>query len=478
MICIKKIYGWAFLFVTLTDPAWSTMGMGEMRSNTGIRPNVNISPANARMRKNPKLRPSDVDFDLMSAPLNPNFSPTPERLAQEMAVLVNNLYKRRELDEVNVNSLMRIRFYLAAVYRQTSQVRLKNRIKEAVREITEELRHRLDFEQRYKSGLVKIPQGTDDRAGASQGGATGLDSKNFNLQPMAFKEMTRTFSEGQAKERSAQKFTVNPRTTTSLSGAMGTRTEGGNPTRVQFENLSARSRSILELVEKGQIDVNQLTKKDRDMVNAYKNGAASGPSLRSTSEERQGVVAAPPAASQPLRTAAPLQTGSRGARVNESNVAEAVRATRGRRLASLLEKKYIVWDQLNAEDQQLVNAYRQGNSSKVSEPAQSTTDLSQLPPPPADWIASARQPEQTLVRNAPPPPPPLPRSGLAAPYRNSSTALARPIGSNPNALRTDNVLRSVQNQIDQRQKALQAIAERPDPRDSMQGASDAEWENS
>ena len=520
MICAQKIYGLAFLFIAIAEQAWPAMGM---RPNMGIRPNVNISAVNTRMRKNPKLRPSDVNFDLMSASLNPNLSPTPERLAQEIAVLINNLYKRRELDEVNVNSLMRIRVYLAAIYRQTSQIKLKNRIQEAVREITEELRHRLDFENRYRSGLVKMPEGQAVSTSEMQASQLKQESEISDLKLMTYQDESRQFPT--AQQKMASRMTFNSGTIAPSSAALATGGATMNRVTSRSDGISSRSRSILDLVDKGMIDVNQLTKKDRDMVNAYKNGGPFMSSPKNSQPARAPSLR--PVMQRPLSPQTRYQgagAGTRPAAPSDSNIAEAVRATRGRRLADLLQKNYIVWNQLGSEDQKLVNEYKGGTSNQLmpslqpslstaqrlgtsmpsnsnipvapplpnlsgllrpqnatsSVSSQAAQDVNNLPPPPAEWLATSTQTDAGAPQNMvpPPPPPPLPISNPSARYRNSTqTPMPRP-RSDPGALRTDNIFRSIGNQIDQRQGALQEIANRPDPRDSMQGASDAEWEDS
>jgi hypothetical protein len=316
----------------------------------GIRPTVNISPANARVRKNPKIKASDVEFDLKTARLNRGMAPTLDRLANEIAILVNNLYKRRELDEVNVRSLMRIRFYLAAVYRQTKQRKLKARIEEAVREINEELRHRLDFEERYKSGLIKIPTGNSTRTMSTQtaSGVGGEEERRITVSHAS--------SSAGPEDRLPASAALSSGVVSKMrAAAQRARDKVAEKRAADRANLPGRQRALLDLVESGKININQLTKKDRDFVNAYRSNPSSVASFDGGQQGSKGPGMIPQTIGNISSEAPPSE------KVSRANL-----PARQRALLDLVESGKIDENQLTQKDRILVNAYRNNPSSMMN----------------------------------------------------------------------------------------------------------------
>ncbi|HCI48433.1 MAG: hypothetical protein A2977_00630 [Alphaproteobacteria bacterium RIFCSPLOWO2_01_FULL_45_8] len=429
------------------------------RDTPRLRRTVTVAPQNVRVRKNPKIKASDVNFDINTTKINRGMEPTIERLANEMAILVNNLYKRRELDEVNVRSLVRIRFYLAAVYRETRNQKLKARILEAVREINEELRHRLDFEERYKAGLIKIPARTSPMARS-----VGTQTENIGIVPRQSlsysrptpplveygpQPQTRQPSElragsisklrgaaDRARERvSARKQSVAPSIPPQSTEKLVALIQQGKIDKRQLTRedqarleaysqnlpvpvssvrpqanpvppislipraeLPARSRALLDFVESGKLNPNQLSPKDRAMVNAYLGGNAPALSQQAAGPSRltrgSGVFQSQQPEPRPQQRPSQQKPVGSPASVTSPDFTQSVIANRGRRLQALLDKKYIDSDQLGEEDKKILEEYRA-----------SPEYLKRLPPPPPEMLAQPFE-TTTTAENIPPPPPP------------------------------------------------------------------------
>lgn len=422
MIYILKVSAVLIAFVL-----WVGSGL----SGVGFPSNIKVSPQNMRSRKNQKLTPASVEFDLSTSVLPKDSYPTIERLAQESAILINNLHKRRELDEVNLNSLMRLRAYLTAVYRQNNNSKLKKTLSSAVAQITQELKSRLDFQERYNRGLVQGP-------GASL--MTNESNQMSGTMPLA-------------PTMTSQNF-------------------------VPVGSVMERSETLASRISQGRLDPSQLTTQDTNLMNKL---PQSTPSLTVSSGVNKSV---PFVRSTTVRPPQMRQASGSDA----VNLASMAQARRGRMLDTYLKNKYIVWDQLGAEDRRLVEEFRAQTNAKATTPANSSSapNFDALPPPPADWLNSssaAARPESISPESGRtiPAAPPLPSLGSRfPPVRANPAPSPRPVarGGNPNSLRTDNILNAVGKQIDDRKAQWQNIQNQPDPRDAMQGASDAEWENS
>lgn len=335
----------------------------------GIRPMVTVSPGNMRARANPKITAADVSFDLRSSPLNRSMVPTFERMANEMAILINNLYKRRELDEVNVRSLIRIRVYLAFIYRQTQQPKLKARIEEAVREINEELRHRLDFEERYKSGLIK-------RSASTSMSTMGTQTDNVDvIAPVRSVSSISTGPEGLSPLARA-----NLRNAAARARAKVAERQAAAPqqsvTQRDPSQLSPRAKALLQLVESGKIDVSQLTQKDRALIAPYLKGgvvpSATPSQLPSPTVKKMTTVDS----SVPVLSA----VGAQRPAPDRSKLSQRADA-----LLQLIESGKLKESQLSPNDRILINEYR---SSAVP--------------------SSTAAPSRGNIAGAPPPPPPAP----------------------------------------------------------------------
>ena len=339
-----------------------------------------------------KLTASDAKFDVRTFKVTRGtLKPTMPRLGTELAILINNLYKRRELDEVNVRSLVRIRVYLAILYKETNQKKIRARLDSAIRQITAELKHRFDFENRYNSGLIKVPASKTSVSTQTQG--TGTSSVR-----------------AQAPSRSRPSFASAARKVQAVS---------------RFKRAPSRSTRPVS--------------------------AVSSPSFSGMS------------------------------------VSESVIATRGRRLAALIEKGYIKESQLTPDDARLLAAYR---SNKTAVPSRGFAGSISVRPPvqaarpirsaPVRSVRPSSRPVQKEMAmksiSKIPTPPPLPTSSKT-PYRRASTTATTSRGSQ-NALRTDRVLSSVGKEIEKRRSAWGSYKDPQDRRDQMQGASDAEWEDS
>ncbi|MFN7662458.1 MAG: hypothetical protein ACK5PQ_01880 [Alphaproteobacteria bacterium] len=448
MIYILKVSAVLIAFVL-----WVDSGL----SGVGFPANIKVSPQNMRSRKNQKLTPASVEFDLSTSVLPKDSYPTIERLAQESAILINNLHKRRELDEVNLNSLMRLRAYLTAVYRKNNNSKLKKTLSSAVAQITQELKSRLDFQERYNRGLV-------------QGPGTSLMTNETNQMSGAMSLAPTMTSQNFVPAGSGAGLTVQ------RNNALASQAQYAAPSSVPTRNenmMGERSETLARRINEGRLDSSQLTTQDINLMNQ-----AAQPGLSS------GVIKSSFARSTTVRPTQMRQASGSDA----VNLASMVQARRGRMLDTYLKNKYIVWDQLGEEDRRLVKEFRAQANAKATTPANSSSapNFDALPPPPEDWLNSSSptaRPESISPESGRiiPAAPPLPSLGSrSASVRANPAPNPRPVarGGNANSLRTDNILNAVGKQIDDRKAQWQNIQNQPDPRDAMQGASDAEWENS
>lgn len=312
------------------------------------------------------LTKRDIRFDIHK--MKNSLQPTVLRMADELCILIGSLYKRRELDEVNQRSLMRIRGYLAHIYhRGDISEKQKKRVYMAIRQITAELENRVAFEKRYAEGLVETNPPL--RSSRSDGASAGTTAR-------------RTVSEPSLRHsHKAVQETQRPRSGHSQMGsAYGVRESWG--------------RRLYNLIQAGLLEEASLDEEDLSVLNAYR----QSPNFKKDQET----------ASRP----------------------------RGRAVA------------------------RRAGSSAPPAPRLSAPAASRL----QGHEASTRGGSATSA--APP--------RLSAPA--ASSAPIREAGRQP--LRTDNILRSVEQQIDQRIQSGQLDPNRRDPRDyrdQIQGASDEEW---
>lgn len=358
------------------------MGPSQM---PGIRPMVEVSPSNMRVRANPKITAADVSFDLQATPLNRNMVPTFERMANEMAILINNLYKRRELDEVNVRSLIRIRFYLAFIYRKTQQPKLRARIEEAVREINEELRHRLDFEERYKSGLIK-------RVDAPSTSTMGTQKDMpLALPPSVSSETIGPEGLNPSMVSNLRNAAARARAKVAERRAGGVGVAQQLPPQGDPSQLSSRAQALLQLVTNGKIDVSELTQTDYDSIAPYLSTQRrtrpikviipppSPPSFSPVKKMTalpaplKAAVASPPAPSSASSMMA-VQGGQTGAATPDAASLKA----RAQALLALVKSGKLQIGELAPKDRNLLQQYVNQSVS---------TGLSQLPPLPPEMLA-------------------------------------------------------------------------------------------
>lgn len=129
MVGMSVMRGWVVLFLFMSGGAWG---------------------ANPTYITRPKPLEALLRFDVNTSQI-PNVTPSVPGMTTYTTILINNLYKRGELNEVNINHLIRICYSLTAVYRSLPQEaatqRLKNQISTAVKQIVYELNRRFQLKQ-------------------------------------------------------------------------------------------------------------------------------------------------------------------------------------------------------------------------------------------------------------------------------------------------------------------------------------------
>ena len=212
-----------------------------------------------------------IRFNLNQMPNGPK--PTVERLSDELTILVASLFKRRELDEVNQRSLIRIRAYLADIYRKPSTTaKLKRRALTAIRQITAELQNRLDFDARYKAGLVAPIQAiSQNRQGQSRGPLDkGMQPARLNpddqMSAVPVYNARKRFN--QVPVQQVTRRQVRP----VMSSASPARPQPGNFYNVR-EN---RGRRLQNLISSGLLSERDLNVADKERLNLYRNMQSEG----------------------------------------------------------------------------------------------------------------------------------------------------------------------------------------------------------
>lgn len=213
------------------------------------------------------LTKRDIKFDIHKMKNGPQ--PTLLRMTDEMCILIGSLYKRRELDEVNQRSLIRIRGYLAHVYhRGDISDRQKKRIYMAIRQITAELENRVAFEKRYAAGLVA----TSPPLPTSQLRSAETNEENPKISAPSsnrFRKAVRGVIAAQRIQRARPEGSQ-------MGSAYGVR--------------ESRGRRLYNLIQAGLLTEASLEAEDLSILNAYRQSPNFQKDQEAASRPRGGTV--------------------------------------------------------------------------------------------------------------------------------------------------------------------------------------------